>query len=294
MDNYVISCCSPADLTKEHIERRDIKYVCFHFYLNDKEYTDDMGQSISFDDFYKAMQIDADTRTSQVNADEFIEYFEGFLKEGKDICHITLSSGISGVYNSACIARDELAEKYPDRKIRIVDSLGACGGYGLLVDTAADLRDSGMGFDELCDTLDGMKKKIHHWFFTTDLKYFVRGGRVTKVAGFVGTLLKICPLLNVDAMGKLIPREKIRTKAAVIEKIVEKMVENADNGVNYDGKCYLNHSACPADAEAVRDKIEAKIPALKGKIVLNSIGTTIGCHTGPGTVALFFVGKERE
>ncbi len=293
MANYVISCCSTADLKKEHFEQRDINYICFHFYLNGKEYSDDLGKSISIDDFYKAMEGDADTRSSQVNADEFIEYFESFLKDGKDIIHLSLSSGISGVYNSAVIAKNELEEKYPDRKIRIIDSLGACGGYGLLVDTAADMRDAEMDIDEACEKLEAIKKKVHHWFFTTDLKYFVRGGRVSKVSGFVGTLLKICPLLNVDGNGKLIPREKIRTKSAVIEKIVERMVENADNGENYDGKCYINHSACLADAEAVIEKIEKKIPALKGKIVINSIGTTIGCHTGPGTVALFFMGKER-
>ncbi len=293
MLNYVISCCSPADLKEEQLTQRDIKHICFHFYLNDKEYADDLGKSISYDEFYKTMENDADTRTSQVNADEFIEYFEGFLKEGKDIIHLSLSSGLSGVYNSAIIARDELAEKYPDRKIRIIDSLGACGGYGLLVDTAADMRDAGMEIDELCEKLEAIKKKVNHWFFTTDLKYFVKGGRVSKVSGFVGTLLKICPLLNVDVNGKLVPREKIRTKDAVIKKIVERMVENADNGENYDGKCFINHSACLTDAEAVRDGIVEKIPALKDKIVINSIGTTIGCHTGPGTVALFFMGKER-
>ncbi len=294
MANYVISCCSPADLTKEHFERKNINYICFHFYLNDKEYADDLGKSISFEEFYKTMEGDADTRTSQVNADEFIEYFEKFLNDGKDIIHLTLSSGISGVYNSAIIARDELREKYPDRKITVIDSLGACGGYGLLVDTAADLRDSGMEYEEVCATLENIKKKVQHWFFSTDLKYYVKGGRVSKTAGFVGTLLKICPLLNVDGAGKLVPREKIRTKKAVIDKIVERMFENADNGANYDGKCFINHSACLADAEAVRDGIVAKMPALKDKIIISDIGTTIGCHTGPGTVALFFMGKERD
>ncbi len=293
MKNYIISCCTPADLTEEHLTKRNIDYVCFHFYLNDKEYADDLGRSISYKDFYKTMESDADTRTSQVNADEFIEYFEPFLKDGKDIIHITLSSGLSGVYNSAVIAQAELEEKYPERKITIIDSLGACGGYGLLVDTAADLRDSGMGYEDVCATLEKIKKKVNHWFFATDLKYFVRGGRVSKTAGFVGTLLKICPLLNVDGAGKLVPREKIRTKKAVIEKIVERMFENADNGENYDGKCFINHSACLEDAEAVRDGIVAKMPRLKDKIVINDIGTTIGCHTGPGTVALFFMGKER-
>ena len=130
MRDYIISCCSTADLTEEHFKARDISYICFHFELNGKEYADDLGKSIPFDQFYAAMAAGADTKTSQVNAEEFEEYFEPFLKAGKDILHITLSSGISGVINSAMIAKENLEERYPDRKILIVDSLGASSGYG--------------------------------------------------------------------------------------------------------------------------------------------------------------------
>ena len=149
MGDYILSCCSTADLTQEHFESRDIHYICFHFELDGKQYLDDLGKSIAFHDFYQAMANGADTRTSQINADEFIQYFTPFLKEGKDILHLTLSSGISGVYNSAMIAKEELAEKYPDRKIYIVDSLAASSGYGLLMDKLADLRDEGMDIDSL-------------------------------------------------------------------------------------------------------------------------------------------------
>ena len=140
MSDYVISCCSTADLTKEHFEKRNISYICFHYELNGKEYADDLGQSMPFDQFYKAMQDGASTKTSQVNADEFEEYFEGFLKEGKDVLHVCLSSGISGVINSANVAKADLEEKYPGRKILVVDSLGASSGYGLFMDKLADLR----------------------------------------------------------------------------------------------------------------------------------------------------------
>ena len=139
MSNYVISCCSTADLTKEHFEKRNISYICFHYELNGKEYADDLGQSMPFDVFYKAMQDGASTKTSQVNADEFEEYFEGFLKQGKDVLHVCLSSGISGVINSANVAKAELEEKYPDRKILVVDSLGASSGYGLFMDKLASV-----------------------------------------------------------------------------------------------------------------------------------------------------------
>ncbi len=149
MSNYVISCCSTADLTKEHFEKRNISYICFHYELNGKEYADDLGQSMPFDVFYKAMQDGASTKTSQVNADEFEEYFEGFLKQGKDVLHVCLSSGISGVINSANVAKAELEEKYPDRKILVVDSLGASSGYGLFMDKLADLRDEGKSIGEV-------------------------------------------------------------------------------------------------------------------------------------------------
>ena len=149
MSDYVISCCSTADLTKEHFEKRNISYICFHYELNGKEYADDLGQSMPFDQFYKAMQDGASTKTSQVNADEFEEYFEGFLKEGKDVLHVCLSSGISGVINSANVAKADLEEKYPGRKILVVDSLGASSGYGLFMDKLADLRDEGRPIEEV-------------------------------------------------------------------------------------------------------------------------------------------------
>ena len=125
MSSYVISCCSTADLTEEHFSKREISYICFHYKLNDTEYADDLGKSMPFDQFYQAMADGAETQTSQVNVEEFTAYFTPFLEQGKDILHVTLSSGISGVYNSACVAREELLQKYPDRKIYIVDSLGA-------------------------------------------------------------------------------------------------------------------------------------------------------------------------
>ena len=198
MGDYILSCCSTADLTQEHFESRDIHYICFHFELDGKQYLDDLGKSIAFHEFYQAMANGADTRTSQINADEFIQYFTPFLKEGKDILHLTLSSGISGVYNSAMIAKEELEEKYPDRKIYIVDSLAASSGYGLLMDKLADLRDEGMDIDSLHTWAEENKLKLHHWFFSSDLTFFVKGGRISKTAGFVGSVMDICPLLNVD------------------------------------------------------------------------------------------------
>ncbi len=166
MRDYIISCCSTADLTEEHFKARDISYICFHFELDGREYADDLGKSIPFDKFYAAMAAGADTKTSQVNAEEFEEYFEPFLKAGKDILHVTLSSGLSGVINSAMIAKESLEERYPDRRILIVDSLGASSGYGLLMDKLADLRDEASPWTKSSASLKKRRLNVHHWFFS--------------------------------------------------------------------------------------------------------------------------------
>ena len=294
MNNYVLSCCSTADLSREHFESRDIHYICFHYLLNGVSYEDDLGQSMPFHKFYQAMAEGADTRTSQVNADEFVEYFSSFLEKGLDILHVCLSSGISGVYNSACIARDDLKAKYPERKIYVVDSLGASSGYGLFMDRLADLRDEGMDIDALREWAEKNKLNLHHWFFSTDLTFYVKGGRISKASGWFGTMLKICPLLNMDDRGRLIPRNKYRGKNKVIREIVDRMEEHANGGLNYDGKCYISNSDCIEDAQTVARLIEERFPKLNGRVLINSVGTTIGSHTGPGTVALFFWGDRRE
>lgn len=293
MQNYILSCCSTADLSHEHFVSRDIHYVCFHYTMDGVDRPDDLGRSMSFEDFYAAMVAGADTKTSQVSTGEYIAHFEPFLKEGKDILHLTLSSGISGSYMSACLAKDMLAEKYPDRKLIIVDSLAAASGFGLLMDKLADLRDEGMGIDELAKWAEDNRLYLHHWFFSSDLTFFIKGGRVSKTAGAIGGLLGICPLLNVDKDGHLTPREKIRPKKRVIQRMAEVMKQHATDLTNYSGKCYISHSACYEDARAVADLIEAAFPNLNGKVLINSIGTTIGSHTGPGTVALFFWGDKR-
>ena len=161
------------------------------------------------------------------------------------------------------------------------------------MDRLADLRDDGMTIDELRDWTEANKLHLRHWFFSSDLTFFIKGGRVSKSAGTIGNLLNICPLLDVNSEGKLIPRFKIRGKRKVIREIVAKMEEDAENGLDYDGKCFISQSACYEDAKAVADLIEARFPNLNGKVVINNIGTTIGSHTGPGTVALFFWGSER-
>ncbi len=294
MSQYVLSCCSTADLSKEHLERRNISYACFHYMVDDVNYTDDLWQSMTPHDFFSAMANGAETKTSQVNTEEFAAYFRTFLEQGKDVVHVCLSSGLSGTFNSARIAAEMLKEEFPERNIYLVDSLGASSGFGLLVDRMADLRDEGYDAPTLYQWAMDNRLNVHLWFFSTDLTFYVKGGRISKASGWFGTILKICPLLNMDNNGKLVPRFKIRGKNNVIQAITEKMEEFAQDGKQYHQKCFISHSDCYEDAKAVADLLEAKFPQLKGKIEIYSIGTTIGSHTGPGTVALFFWGARRE
>ncbi len=293
MSNFVISCCTIADLSKEHLDRRQVPYAKFHYNIDGKTYDDDLGETISMDEFYQKMVDGAMTSTAQVNQTEYIEYFEKFLKEGKDVLHLTLSSGLSGSFNSARLAAEDLRAKYPDRKLIVVDSLGASSGVGLMVETLADMRDNGASLEDCAEFIEENKLNLHHWFFSTDLTFYVRGGRVSKIAGLFGGILGICPLLNCDKDGKLIPRSKIRGKAKVIEAIVEKMALHAQDGENYSGKCFISHSACREDAEAVAELVKKRFKNLNGEVIINNIGPTIGSHTGPGTVALFFWGDKR-
>jgi DegV family protein with EDD domain len=293
MPDYSITCSSTVDLPYEHLLKRGVSYTSFHFNMDGKEYLDDLGQTMSFEEFYRRVAAGALPTTSQIGVGQYITFFEPFLAQGHDILHISLSSGLSGAYNSALLARDELYHKYPDRKLLVVDSLGASSGSGLLTDLAADMRDGGATIDEVHTWVEANKLNLHHWFFSSDLAHYKRGGRISASSAFMGTLLHVCPLMNMNNEGKLIPRAKVRGKKHVIAEMVRMMEQYAQDGMNYSGKCFISHSACYEDARSLADLVEAKFTRLNGPILVNSIGTVIGSHTGPGTVALFFLGDRR-
>lgn len=280
-------------MPEEFFIKRDIKYVCFHFTMDGVQYDDDLGHSMAFDKFYARIAAGAMPTTSQVNVEEFISFFEPILKAGKDVLHISFSSGLSGESNAAQIAVGELRTRYPERRILALDSLAASSGYGLLMDALADMRDAGASIDEVYAWAQANRLRVHHWFFSTDLTHYKRGGRISATSAMLGTMFNICPLLNMSFEGKLIPREKVRTKKGVINRIVKRMEEHAQGGLDYSGKCFISYSACLEDAQAVAALVEERFPHLNGKVMINSIGTVIGSHTGPGTVALFFFGDER-
>lgn len=293
MSDFIITCCSTVDMPAEFFEENNVPIVHFHYTMEGKEYEDDLGKSMPFDLFYNKIKEGVTSTTSQPNAEQYMEVWEPLLKEGFDILHLSISSGISGAYNSACIAKDILSEKYESRKIYVVDSLAASSGYGLLVTLACDRKKEGASINECYDWVQENKLTVHHWFFSTDLSSYYRGGRISMTSAAFGTILKICPLLNVNHEGKLIPRDKYRGKRKVSEEMVKRMEESAKDTYDYSGKCYLSHSACYEDARLIADMVEEKFPKLKGKVLINNIGTVVGSHTGPGTVALYFVGDKR-
>ena len=293
MGSFVLSCESTADYPRSFFEARSIEYIMFHYELDGVVHEDDLYQSVTPEAFFGALKAGSTSKTSQVSVGEYTEFWKPMLEAGKDVLHLTLSSGISGTYNSAVIAARDLEAQYPDRTVRVVDSLAASAGYGLLMDYLADMRDAGATLDEAATWAEEHKLNVNHWFFVSDLDCLKRGGRVSSTSALLATALKICPVMNVDYQGKLIPREKIRTKKKAIAELVKNMMAHVENGAAYTGKCSISHSACREDAEEVARLIGEQIPALKGNIAINNIGTVIGSHTGPGTVALFFMGDKR-
>ena len=293
MADFVLSCSSTVDLSEEWLQNRDIAYVYFNYELDGAPCKDDFGKTHSPAELYSRMLAGADVKTSQVGVGDYITHFTPMLEAGKDILHVTLSSGISGTYGSACVAADQLRAKYPERTIHIVDSLTATGGYGLLMDKLADLRDEGMQLDELHEWVEAHKLEVQLWFFSTDLTFFVRGGRISKAAGVVGGMLHLCPMMTVEADGSLGVKEKIRTKRKAIARAVQLMGELAQGGAVYQGKVFINHAECLPDAMATASAIRSEFTSIDGKVEIFPIGATIGCHTGPGTVVVSFWGKPR-
>lgn len=294
--SYQLSCCSTVDLTTEWLKAKNISYICFNYELDGQVCKDDFGKTHGPAELYQLMLNGADAKTSQVSVGEYLTYFEPLLASGQDVVHVTLSSGISGTYNSAATAADQLNERYAKAgvKVYVVDSLCASAGYGLLMDKLAELRDGGMDAEELVAWAEKNRGRVNHWFFSTDLTFFIRGGRISKTAGLAGSLLRICPMMNVSPTGTLEVVEKIRTKSRAINRDVAIMLERADEGVDYTGPVFISQSECQQDAQKLAEQIASTFTQLAQPVRIFDIGATIGCHTGPGTVALFYWGKPRD
>ena len=285
--SYVISATSSVDISEELFERLDVKWIPFHYQIDGRDYLDDLGESISLSDFYEKMIAGSYSTTSQINVFEYLNYFEQFLEKGKDIIHLCLSSGITGEYNNALIAKDELLEKYPERKIFVLDSLNASAAQFLLVKEMAKMRDQEKSIEEINDWV------INGWFLSSDLTYYIRGGRISKTKGAVGNALNICPVMEVNRFGELIVREKVRTKKRAVKVLLKKMATLADDGKDYEKECLIIHSHDYEGAIGLKEKLLESFPKIKKDIEIYQFGTIIGSHTGPGTLALVFWGEEK-
>ena len=290
---FVLSCCSTVDLPYAYMAQRNIPVLFYHYVVGDQEYVDDMGRDPAalprFYGFLKAGQL---PQTSQINVADYLDFFEEQLKKG-DLLHIAFTSGQSGSVHNAVAAAKLLQEKYPDRKLVVIDSLCSSSGYGLLVDYAADMRDAGEDIDTVAQWVLDNRNKVHHQFFSSDMTQFRRTGRVSGAAATVATVLNICPIMRLDDKGAIKAYSKVRGKKKAVETTVDTMEQHAQGGRDYDGKCFICHSQCPEDARLVMDAVEERFPKLKGKVRLCDIGTIIGSHAGQGTVAVFFMGDER-
>ena len=290
---FILSCCSTVDLPYDYMVSREIPVLSYTYMVDGKEYVDDMGRDPEARPrFYRMLAEGKLPQTSQINVARYAEFFESLLQKG-DVLHVAFTSGQSASVNNAYMAARELREKYPDRKLVVVDSLCSSSGYGLLVDMAADLRDSGASLEETEKWLLENRNKVHHQFFSSNMTQFHRTGRVSGAAAAVASILNICPLMRLDAAGAIKAYDKVRGKRKAVAATVDAVAAHAQNGTEYDGRCWVCHSECPEDAQMMIQALEERFPKQKGRIRLCHIGPVIGSHSGTGTVAVFFLGDER-
>ena len=293
MEDYILSCSSTADMTNGYYSSRDIHHIDSTYSIDGQIYDESMGESVPLSDFYEKMRNGINPTTSQIDMADYKEYFKKFLEDGKDVLHICLSSSISDSYLTATAAAEELKGEYPERQLHVVDSLSASAGMGLLIDILADKRDEGMPIDRLKLYAENSKKYINHWFFSTDLTTYLKEESLTNFTYKMGKTLNFCPLMSGDGDGKLVVIEKVKTKKKTMEAIVSRMEVQAVDGKRYTGKCFISHADSEKEATKLASMLEARFPNLKGNVEVKEIGHIIGAHTGPGTVAVFFVGDKR-
>ena len=290
MGTYRIVTDSTTDLTPELIQELDVQVIPLCYMMGGKTYHNIPGGGEMTDkEFYAKLRAGSMSTTTQVNSEEFLHVFTPLLEAGQDVLYIAFSSGLSGTYQSAVLAREELKQRFPDRRLEVFDSLCASMGEGLLVYHAAKLRQAGKSLDEVLAWLKGNVLNLCHWFTVDDLNHLKRGGRVSTATALVGTMLGIKPVLHVDDEGHLIPVSKVRGRKQSLDALVRRMEDTVLDPANQ--MVFISHGDCLEDAQYVEQQIREKLGVQQVK--LGFIGPVIGAHSGPGTVALFFLGKER-
>lgn len=288
MENFKIITDSSCDLTPALIEELDLHVVPLSVLINDKVYVNYPDErDIKFADYYDMLRQEFMGKTSAANVYDFTNAMEPYLKDGQDVLYLGFSSALSGTYNAGAIAAEELKEKYPERKILTVDTLCASMGQGLMVYLAAKKKEEGASIEEVADYVEKTKYNLCHWFTVDDLNHLKRGGRVSAVAATFGTILNIKPVMHVDNEGRLTPVEKVRGRKASINGLLKEMKKSIiDKSI-----AFISHGDCLEEAEGLAAKIREELGI--EDIRINYVGPVIGTHSGPGTMALFFLGSER-
>ena len=290
MSNFVILTDSSADLGDDLVRQLDVQVLPLSFTLEQQTYHNyPDNREMEPHAFYQKLRDGAVATTSAVNVSQYTEFLEPLLQAGQDVLILAFSSGLSATYNSSVIAVQELAEKYPERKLYTVDTLCASLGQGLLVYLAARERDSGKTIEEVRDWAEANKLSICHQFTVDDLHFLKRGGRISATTAVVGSMLQIKPVLHVDDEGHLINIAKARGRQASLKALVDKMEKTAIDPAHQT--VFISHGDCLEDAQMVADLVKERLGV--PEVYLNPIGPVIGTHAGPGTVALFYVGTER-
>lgn len=288
MRKFIITSDINCDLPNDILKKFDIRVMLLHYTLDGIEYAG-VDDRITPSEFYDKMRHGSMPKTMQVNPQHAKEIFETCIKEGFDILHIGFSSALSGSLGSAVLAANELKETNPDTNIIVIDSLCASLGQGLLVYKAALMREAGKTLEETAQWTEEHKLELCHYFTVDDLNHLARGGRLTKSAAVFGTILNVKPILHVDNLGRLVPIGKTRGRKHALNELVENMKTHIGDVKN--DIVFISHGDCLADAQYVADEVKKEFGI--ENFVINYVGPTIGAHSGPGTIALFFMGKER-
>lgn len=290
MRDYVILTDSGSDLPPDFAKKIGVDVIPLMLFLDGVPHPDYLGkEGMTCKDFYGELREKKQGTTSAINIDEFRQVMETYVKEGKDVLYLSLSSGLSATYHHSTLAVEELVQSYPDAKIFSVDSLGASLGQGMMAFLAAEEKRKGKTIEEVRDYLEDIKLKLAHWFTVDDLNHLKRGGRISAAAALLGSTLNIKPILHVDEEGHLIPVSKVRGRRNAIKKLAEKLVEQ---GVNLEEQTiFISHGDCLEEAETlarlVREQVTVK------DVIIDYVGPVIGAHTGPGVIAIFFLGSGR-
>lgn len=290
MAPYRIVTDSCADLPESFCLENDVLSIPLSFSIEGQEYFDQFGQYMSPSLFYQKMRAGHMSTTTLINTERYIDAFTPILKGGQDILYIAFSSALSGSYQCSLMARAELAERFPERKILLIDSLCASLGEGLLVYHAVQHAKEGWPIDKLAAWVEENKQHVIHWFTVDDLNHLRRGGRLSASSAILGTILAIKPVLHVNDQGRLVPVDKVRSRKRALQALVDRMAETVTDPSSQT--VFISHGDCLSDAQTLADMVKVRFGVKD--IVINYIGPVIGSHAGPGTVALFFMGRTRN